>query len=228
MPFLPPQQFRDRFFPDICIRVPDFNLVEKGGSGSGKTDLLCRACLDAQSRSAEDTLLVARFGGTSPFSSDVRGLLRSLCDQLERFSCPSLISVFESSVSVCPRVLSVDLETEIETEEASDGLSNRLLSLLSRATSTQRLVLLIDSLSQICGEQADGIVLSLCGFAFLGLWLGGLVGPPWFKPRPPDCGSRVEILNGAVFFLRGGVLRFNPILQDVWTAAGCRLLSRHT
>ncbi|HMA54403.1 MAG TPA: AAA family ATPase, partial [Acidobacteriota bacterium] len=54
-----------------------------GASGSGKSALMAQA-LDETRRKHPNALIVSRFFGATPFSSDIRALLESLCRQITR------------------------------------------------------------------------------------------------------------------------------------------------
>jgi WD40 repeat protein len=113
------------YLNDAAERRP---LVVHGPSGVGKTSVLARA---AGQVSDAGLAPVVRYLGTTPQSSDLRGLLSNLCRQL-RAGRPSAND------------LSADLR-ELEDE---------LYSRLATATADRPLVLFLDALDQL--DEADG------------------------------------------------------------------------
>lgn len=72
-------------------------LVIHGESGCGKTSIMAKICTFVRSwLNEEDCIVVTRFIGTSPDSSSIRPLLRSICNQLCR--------VCDEDPSVVPQV----------------------------------------------------------------------------------------------------------------------------
>jgi WD40 repeat protein len=101
-------------------------LVAYGSTGSGKTALLAKAMLEAQSFHS-DANIIARFIGATPGSSDVLLLLQGLCRQISR-----AYGIEESTIpNDYQRLIGV------------------FHDLLSSASSGKKLVIFIDALNQL-------------------------------------------------------------------------------
>ncbi len=144
-------------------RPPDFRqpLVITGASGSGKTALLSRACAIARAKeSFEDRQPILRLLGISPHSSDVRGLLRSLCQEL-RVRNPrdgdipqdinelnkELRDHFESATAVKPVHIFLDA-----LDQLSDADNGRALHWLRRDPLPEYVKLVVSCLSDRAGK----------------------------------------------------------------------------
>eukprot|EP00050_Salpingoeca_kvevrii_P006534 m.290010 g.290010 ORF g.290010 m.290010 type:complete len:1604 (-) comp12228_c0_seq1:130-4941(-) len=102
-----------------------------GLSGSGKTSLMCKTALELATKpSVPGAVVISRFCGTTPDSSGVFSLVRSLCIQLER--------VYKGGNSE-----GADLPGDFK--QLTEVFHKRL----AYATSEQPLVLLLDSLDQL-------------------------------------------------------------------------------
>ncbi|MBN2560005.1 MAG: DUF4062 domain-containing protein [Phycisphaerae bacterium] len=98
-------------------------LVVHGASGCGKTALMARAAQEAVEQRSE---VIIRFIGTTPRSSDLRGLLTSLCQEL-RLRYPR-----EGELPTEIRLLEVELQEHFKA-----------------ATAEQPLILFLDALDQL-------------------------------------------------------------------------------
>ena len=97
-----------------------------GESGMGKSALIAQAATEARLRH-EDTVVVLRFAGTTPESSDSTSLLRSLCRELAR-----AYGADEGGVPQAP-----------------DELPVHFRSLLGRAHAGRPLIVFVDALDQL-------------------------------------------------------------------------------
>lgn len=77
---------RDEFLTTVKERVmKDQVAVLFGESGCGKTSLMAKISMDVkQWLETETATVVVRFIGTTPDSSDVRSLMRSICEQISK------------------------------------------------------------------------------------------------------------------------------------------------
>ena len=150
--------------PGQCGETPpDFRqpLVITGASGSGKTALLSRACAIARAKeTSEDRQPIFRLLGISPHSSDVRGLLRSLCQEL-RVRNPrdgeirqdineltkELREHFESATAAKPVHLFLDA-----LDQLSDADNGRLLHWLRCDPLPEHVKLIVSCLSDRAGK----------------------------------------------------------------------------
>jgi WD40 repeat protein len=105
-----------------------------GASGIGKSSLMAQAAAEARERHP-DTVIVSRFAGTTPQSSDTVSLLRSLCAELAR--------AYDSDESAIP--------------QAPEALPDHYRSLLGRAHAGRPLIVFVDALDQLAdvGEDAE-------------------------------------------------------------------------
>lgn len=77
---------RDEFLTTVKETIKkDQIAVLHGESGCGKTSLMAKVAMGVKKWLGEDTaIVVTRFIGTTPDSSDARGLMRSICQQICR------------------------------------------------------------------------------------------------------------------------------------------------
>lgn len=101
-------------------------LLIHGPSGSGKSAVMARAAAEARN-ARENALVITRFIGATPESSDARSLLRGLCLQLARS--------YGGHAAAVPSDFS--------------GLSRDFLAHLARAASERPAVLILDALDQL-------------------------------------------------------------------------------
>jgi len=107
---------------------PHHPLAIYGDSGSGKTALLAQAMAECESRNAE-CVVVSRFIGATPNSSDGRALLESLCHQISRRYGADEASVpaeYQKLVEELPRKLELATDNKplIVFIDALDQLSD--------------------------------------------------------------------------------------------------------
>ncbi|KAJ1554878.1 NACHT domain- and WD repeat-containing protein 1, partial [Cladochytrium tenue] len=138
-------------------------LVVYGPSGVGKSSLLAKAA-EHVSKNHSTSTLVYRFVGTTPDSSDSRGILRSVCAQLARTRGftelkERVASVIEAAASSVAAELAAatgepgveallgDLESWPPT--SYEGLQAAFPVALGMATETKPIVLIIDGLDEI-------------------------------------------------------------------------------
>ena len=108
-------------------------LVVWGASGSGKSALMGRAVQQAQVQLGSHAILIARFIGATPESSNGRALLESLCRQITR--------AYEGDESAIP----------LEYRELAQEFPKRL----ALARPDRPLVLFIDALDQLADDEND-------------------------------------------------------------------------
>ncbi|MBW3595880.1 MAG: AAA family ATPase [Planctomycetes bacterium] len=136
-------------------------LVITGASGSGKTALLSRACTIGRAKeTSEDRQPILRLLGISPHSSDLGGLLRSLCQEL-RVHNPrdgeipqdinelnkELRDHFESATAVKPVHIFLDA-----LDQLSDADNGRELHWLRRDPLPEHVKLVVSCLSDRAGK----------------------------------------------------------------------------
>nr|DBA28324.1 TPA: hypothetical protein GDO54_008709 [Pyxicephalus adspersus] len=117
---------------EACVQSP---LVIYGASGSGKTALMCKAFELLRQSTSSDHVLVLRLFGTSPQSSEIHDVLKSICYQ------------------VC-LALDLPLPTAQVTNIYSETV--RFFHQILRTVSSQRsetLVLFLDSLDQLSSSE---------------------------------------------------------------------------
>uniref|UniRef100_A0A8C4XB11 NACHT and WD repeat domain containing 1 n=1 Tax=Erpetoichthys calabaricus TaxID=27687 RepID=A0A8C4XB11_ERPCA len=128
---------RVKLLGNICSRVKENNasihppIIVHGPSGIGKTATMCKLSQEVHAVLGEDTVTVLRLLGTSPGSSEVHSLLKSICFQICR--------VFELQLPAP--------YTTNNYEELVRFFNNSLVAISQKNGSP--LVLILDSLDQL-------------------------------------------------------------------------------
>lgn len=225
-------QGREALLGELRERVGHggLRLMLTGGSGTGKSALLCKAALQFE----EDGALVLPFHcGLSPRTSLVENLLRmgiwqltSLPELAGRMELPDSpdasiaagasdaadVSHATDTSNALDTFIAADVPNPSDLADTFEELRRRFFHLLSRASASRRVVLVVDALNQ----------LSPCPQSERLLWLRGL---------PADISVLCSITDGPelpAFQALGGETRALPPLEAQETASVMdRLIQSH-